>query len=151
MMISHPSEYAVILDRAKKATGDDRKTADAVVENMRYGLIPKGSTRRAVVFGGSNAHVFKPDIVEGGMDLQAARAFIAFMTGPEWSIKMAWVSSNPGNIRGFRTKWMRERHSVPGAAAIGRDHEHHRAQHAAKRAHRQNDGGCRGRHRRQTD
>jgi multiple sugar transport system substrate-binding protein len=22
---------------------------------------------------------------------------------------MAWVSSNPGNVRGFRTKWMKER------------------------------------------
>ena len=109
MMISHPSEYAAMLDRAKKATGDDRKTADAVVANMRYGLIPKGSARRAVVFGGSNAHVFNADIVEGGLDVKAARAFIAFMTGPEWSTKMAWVSSNPGNIRGFRSKWMKER------------------------------------------
>jgi multiple sugar transport system substrate-binding protein len=109
MMISHPSEYAVMLDRATKATGDDRKVAEAVVANMRYGLIPKGPARRAVVFGGSNAHVFNPDVVEGGLDLQAARAFIAFMTGPEWSTKMAWVGSNPGNIRGFRTKWMKQR------------------------------------------
>ncbi len=109
MMISHPSEYAVMLDRAKKATGDDRKVAEAVVTNMRYGLIPKGPARRAVVFGGSNAHMFNPDIVEGGLDQKAARAFIAFMTGPEWSTKMAWVGSNPGNIRGFRTKWMKQR------------------------------------------
>ena len=109
MMISHPSEYAAMLDRAKKATGEDRKIADAVVANMRYGLIPKGSARRAVVFGGSNAHVFNADIVEGGLDVKAARAFVAFMTGPEWSTKMAWVSSNPGNIRGFRSKWMKER------------------------------------------
>jgi multiple sugar transport system substrate-binding protein len=109
MMISHPSEYAVMLDRAKKATGDDRKTADAVVANMRYGLIPKGPARRAVVFGGSNAHVFKPDLVDGGLDLNAAKAIIAFSTGPEWSTKLAWTSSNPGNIRGFRTKWMKQR------------------------------------------
>jgi multiple sugar transport system substrate-binding protein len=109
MMISHPSEYAAMLDRAKKATGDDRKVADAVVENMRYGLIPAGPARRAVVFGGSNAHLFNPDIVDGGMDVQAARAFTTFMTGPEWSTKMAWLNSNPGNVRGFRTKWMKER------------------------------------------
>lgn len=109
MMISHPSEYAVMLDRANKATGDDRKIADAVVANMRYGLIPKGTVRRAVVFGGSNAHVFNPDLVDGGLDEQAARALIAFMTSPEWSTKMAWVGSNPGNIRGFRTKWMKQR------------------------------------------
>lgn len=109
MMISHPSEYSVMLDRAKKATGDDRKIADAVVANMRYGLIPKGTARRAAVFGGSNAHVFHPDLVDGGLDVQAARALIAFMTGPEWSTKMAWVGSNPGNLRGFRTTWMKQR------------------------------------------
>ena len=70
MMIAHPAEYAVMLDRARKATGDDRKTADAVVANMRYGLIPKGAARRAVVFGGSNVHVFRPDLVDGGLDLE---------------------------------------------------------------------------------
>ena len=109
MMISHPSEYAAMLDRAKKATGDDKKTADAVVANMRYGLLPKGAARRAVVFGGSNAHVFNANIVDGGLDLKAAKAFIAFSTGPEWSTKLAWVSSNPGNVRGFQTKWMKQR------------------------------------------
>jgi multiple sugar transport system substrate-binding protein len=109
MMIAHPAEYAVMVDRARKATGDDRKIADAVVSNMRYGLLPKGSARRAVVFGGSNAHVFRPDLVDGGLDLGAAKAIIAFATGPEWSTKMAWVGSNPGNLRGFRTKWMKQR------------------------------------------
>ena len=97
-----------MVDRARKATGDD-KSADAVVANMRYGLIPKGPARRAVVFGGSNAHVFQPDLVDGGLDLDAAQALIAFSTGPEWSTKIAWVGSNPGNLRGFRTKWMKER------------------------------------------
>ncbi len=109
MMIAHPSEYALMLDMAKKTAGEDRKVADNVVANMRYGLIPRGPKRRAVVFGGSNAHVFNPDIVEGGMDLKAVRAFVAFMTGPEWSIKLAWNNSNPGNVRAFRTKWMKER------------------------------------------
>ncbi len=109
MMIAHPAEYAVMLDRAKKATGDDKKQADAVVANMRYGLIPKGDARRAVVFGGSNIHVFRPDLVDGGLDVNAAKAIVAFSTGPEWTTKMAWVSSNPGNLRGFKTKWMKER------------------------------------------
>ena len=31
------------------------------------------------------------------------------MTGPEWSLKLAWAGSNPGNRRGFSTKWMKER------------------------------------------
>ena len=109
MMIAHPAEYAFMLDRAKKATGPDKVTAENVVANMRYGFVPKGQTRRAIVFGGSNAHIFNPNIVQGGLDLNAAKALVTFMTGPEWSTKMAWVGSNPGNLRGFRTKWMKER------------------------------------------
>jgi len=110
MMISHPSEYAKMLDNAKNATGADKEIADKVVENMRYGLIPEGPARRAVVFGGSNIHVFNPDVVDGGnVDLDAVRAFIAFSTGPEWSTRLHWVSSNPGNVRGFQTSWMKQR------------------------------------------
>jgi multiple sugar transport system substrate-binding protein len=109
MMISHPSEYATMLDRARRATGDDKKIADAVVENMRYGLVPRGPARRAVVFGGSNLHMFDPKVVDGKLDLNAARAFMAFSTGPEWSTKLAWVGSNPGHRLGFRTKWMKQR------------------------------------------
>ncbi|MBM3521455.1 MAG: extracellular solute-binding protein, partial [Alphaproteobacteria bacterium] len=51
MMIAHPAEYTVMVDRAKKATGADKQVAEAVVANMRYGLIPRGPARRAVVFG----------------------------------------------------------------------------------------------------
>jgi multiple sugar transport system substrate-binding protein len=109
MMISHPSEYAVMLDKAQRATGDDRKVADAVVANMRYGLIPQGPVRRAVVFGGWNFQIFHPSVVGGGLDLDAAMALGAFMTGPEWSVKLAWSASNPGNRRGFRTGWMKQR------------------------------------------
>jgi multiple sugar transport system substrate-binding protein len=36
-------------------------------------------------------------------------ALATFMTGPEWSVKLAWTASNPGNRRGFRTSWMRDR------------------------------------------
>jgi multiple sugar transport system substrate-binding protein len=109
MMISHPSEYAVMVDRQLRSTGEERKTADAVVANMRYGLVPTGPTRRAIVFGGWNAHIFKPSVVGGKHDMDAARAFVAFMTGPEWSTKLAWSGSNPGNTRGFRTSWMKQR------------------------------------------
>ncbi|HVX57023.1 MAG TPA: hypothetical protein VHA37_04785, partial [Candidatus Saccharimonadales bacterium] len=101
---------AYMLDHAKKATGADKQMADAVVANMRYGLIPKGKARRAVVFGGSNVHIFNDQFVDGGkVDLMAAKAFIAFLTGPEWSTKLAWDSSNPSNFRGFKSKWMKER------------------------------------------
>lgn len=108
MMISHPSTYASILDRVNNATGSDKATAEKVAENMRYGLIPKGAERRAVVFGGSNMHMFNPDYVDGDMDVDAVRALTAFMTGPEWSTRLN-LNSNPGNLRGFRTIWNKER------------------------------------------
>jgi multiple sugar transport system substrate-binding protein len=111
MMIAHPSEYAKMLDLASKATGSDKQVADDVVANMRYGLMPTGPDgKRAVVFGGSNIHVVKPEFVEGGkVDEQAVRALICMWDSPEWSTKLAWVSSNPGNINGFLTSAMKER------------------------------------------
>ena len=109
MMIGHPSEFATIMDRAQRVTGDERKIADEVIAHTRYGLIPVGPVRRAVCFGGWNIHMFKPDVTGGKFDVDAARAFIAFMTGPEWSVKLAWTASNPGNLRGFKTKWMKQR------------------------------------------
>jgi multiple sugar transport system substrate-binding protein len=109
MMGSHPQEYTVMLDNARKATGADKKAAEEVVANMRYGNLPKGPVRSAAVFGGSNVHVFDPAYVDGKFDIDGVRAFVAFMTGPEWSTKLAWDTSNPGNLRGFRTKWMKER------------------------------------------
>ena len=39
----------------------------------------------------------------------AAKALVCFWTSPEWSTKLAWVGSNPGNLRGFKTEWMKER------------------------------------------
>ncbi len=109
MMIAHPSEYAKMVDLASKATGSDKAVADEVVANMRYGLIPKGPDRRAVVFGGSNIHVVKSEYVDNGLDEAAAKALICMWTSPEWSTKLAWVSSNPGHLGGFQTEWMKER------------------------------------------
>lgn len=111
MMISHPSDYSVMLDLQKKATGDDQKTAQTVIDNMRYDLIPTGPDgKRAVVFGGSNIHILKPEFVEGGMvDEPAAKAMACFWTSPEWSLKMAYAGSNPGNLNGFKTEWMKTR------------------------------------------
>jgi multiple sugar transport system substrate-binding protein len=109
MMIAHPSEYAKMVDLAAAATGADQEVANEVVANMRYGLIPEGTDRRAVVFGGSNIHIVKDEYVEGGLDEMAAKALICFWTSPEWSTKLAWTGSNPGNLDGFRTEWMAER------------------------------------------
>jgi multiple sugar transport system substrate-binding protein len=111
MVISHPSEYARMLELAAAATGADKEVADKVVANMRYGLIPTGPTgKRAVVFGGSNISILKPEYVEGGeVDTLAAKALVCMWTSPEWSVKMAWSGSNPGNLDGFRTKWFKQR------------------------------------------
>ena len=111
MMISHPSEYARMLELASQATGSDKAVADKVVANMRYGLIPTGPDgKRAVVFGGSNIHILKAEYVDGGVvDEAAAKALICIWTSPEWSLKLAWAASNPGNLGGFKTKWMKER------------------------------------------
>ena len=109
MMIAHPSEYAKMVDLAGLATGADAEVAQTVVDNMRYGLIPEGPDRRAVVFGGSNIHIVRDEYVDGGLDEMAARALICFWTSPEWSTKLAWTGSNPGNLDGFRTEWMAER------------------------------------------
>lgn len=109
MVIAHPSEYGYMLDRAEGATGSDKEAAMEVVKNMRYGKIPRGAERRAVVFGGGNVHLMNPDNVEGELDKPAAMALICFMTGPEWSTKLVWTGSNPGNIRGFKTSAMKER------------------------------------------
>lgn len=109
MMISHPSEYGTMQEKAAEASGPDKEYADSVVENMRYGLIPEGPVRRAVVFGGSNIHIFTDEAHGGTVDLDAARALIAYTTGPEWSTKNAWLGSNPGHLLGFQTSWMKER------------------------------------------
>ncbi len=109
MVISHPSEYAVMKDKAAKATGADKEIADKVVANMGYTLIPEGPVRRAVVFGGSNIHILSDDAVGRTVDRDAARALIATLCGPEWSVKYAWTGSNPGNLRGFETTQMKQR------------------------------------------
>lgn len=109
MEISHPSEYAAMIDKANKATGADKAKADEVVSNMAYALMPSGPVRRAVVFGGSNVHILNDSVTGHAVDRKAADAFIAFTCGPEWSVKNAWTGSNPGNLLGFKTSWMKDR------------------------------------------
>jgi multiple sugar transport system substrate-binding protein len=111
MEIAHPSEYAQMIDKANKATGADKELADQVVANMAYGLIPAGPVRRAVVFGGSNIHIFNDQNAGHKVDRKAANALIAFFCGPEWSVKAFgnWTGSNPGNLQGFKTDGMKQR------------------------------------------
>ena len=100
-----------MVELAGQATGADKETADKVVENMRYGLIPTGPDgKRAVVFGGSNISIVNEEYVEGGeVDEEAAKALMCMWSSPEWSVKMAWSGSNPGNLDGFKTTWMKQR------------------------------------------
>jgi multiple sugar transport system substrate-binding protein len=109
MMISHPSEYVAMTDRAAKATGADKERADEIVANMAYGLIPEGPAKRAVVFGGSNAHIFTDDARGAPVNRNAARALVAAITGPEWSLRLNWAGSNPSNLLGFQTEWMKQK------------------------------------------
>jgi multiple sugar transport system substrate-binding protein len=109
MYIGHPSEYASMVDRAEAATGSERDEAMEVLENTMYGLVPEGPVRRAVVLGGWNSHIFKEEFTEQPLDWDAVRAFISFASAPEWSIKPAWATTNPGNLNAFRSTWMQER------------------------------------------
>jgi multiple sugar transport system substrate-binding protein len=97
-----------------------------------------------------------PSIVEGGkVDEPAAKALICMWTSPEWSLKLAWAGSNPGNLNGFKTEWMKERLDTikfldvttsmlpngipfPACPSAG-NHEHHRPRHAAERPDRRHD------------
>ena len=83
--------------------------ADQIVANMSYGLIPEGPVRRAVVFGGSNAHIFSDAAHGAPVNRDAARALVAALTGPEWGLKNNWADSNPSNLVGFETEWMKQR------------------------------------------
>jgi multiple sugar transport system substrate-binding protein len=76
---------------------------------MAYGLIPQGPVRRSVVFGGSNAHIFTDKAHGGTVNAEGAKAMMAALTSPEWSLKNNWTDSNPANLRGFETEWMKER------------------------------------------
>jgi multiple sugar transport system substrate-binding protein len=109
MVISHPSEYAVMQKKLASATGDEAALAQTVVDNMAYGLIPAGPVRRSVVFGGSNAHIFTDEAHGGPVNKEGAKALVAALTSPEWSLKNNWADSNPANLRGFETEWMKQR------------------------------------------
>ena len=85
--------------------------AEEVVANMAYGLMPAGPVRRAVVFGGSNMHIFSDQYTGHTVDRKAANAFIAFyhrsgVVGQELG---NWTGSNPGNLQGFKTDGMKQR------------------------------------------
>jgi multiple sugar transport system substrate-binding protein len=110
MVIAHPSEYVTMQNKLAAVTDEDeKKAAQAVVDNMAYGLIPAGPVRRSVVFGGSNAHIFSETAHGGPVNAEGAKAVMAALTSPEWALKNNWTDSNPANLRGFETEWMKQR------------------------------------------
>ena len=109
MMIAHPSEYVTMQNKLAAAEGDEKALAQTVVDNMMYGLIPEGPVRRSVVFGGSNAHIFTDKAHGGAINTEGAKAVVAALTSPEWALKNNWTDSNPANLRGFETEWMKQR------------------------------------------
>ena len=110
MVIAHPSEYVTMQNKLAAVTEEDEKAAaQIVVDNMMYGLIPEGPVRRSVVFGGSNAHVFSETAHGGPVNAEGSKALLAALTSPEWALKNNWTDSNPANLRGFETEWMKQR------------------------------------------
>lgn len=104
MMISHPSEYAVL-------TEADPTFASEVA----YVLYPEGPVRRAAVFGGSNVHIFN-NIDEA--NVEAALEYIKIRLNPEWSNRLAWFS-NPGNLEGFDDPYFELRKSQVKFLEVG--------------------------------
>lgn len=86
MQVVHPTEFANLLQMNPSMAGD-----------VTYGLIPEGPARRAVVFGGSNIHIFN-NMDEANVG--AALEFVKARMDPEWNNRLAWFS-NPGNLQGF--------------------------------------------------
>ncbi len=85
MMIDKPDGYPIIKNKSPE-----------IAEQMVYSLMPRGPVRRAVVFGGWNAVIFK-----NTKDVDAAKAVIKDMTSPIWSLRLAYEASNPGNRNAF--------------------------------------------------
>jgi multiple sugar transport system substrate-binding protein len=61
------------------------------------------------VFGGSNAHIFTDQAHGGTVNANGSKALVAALTSPEWSLKNNWTDSNPANLRGFETEYMKQR------------------------------------------
>lgn len=104
MMISHPSEFAVLTE------------ADpTMATEVAYVQYPKGPARRAAVFGGSNIHIFN-NIDEANVN--AAQEYIKVRLNPEWSNRLAWFS-NPGNLEGFKDPYFELRKSQVKFLEVG--------------------------------
>jgi len=94
MMISHPTEFRIVSEQNPD-----------LAPHMGFVQLPEGPERRAVVFGGSNIHLFNRLSDE---NLPAALAFAELRTSPEWANRLAWFS-NPGNREGFENEWFETR------------------------------------------
>ncbi len=104
MMISHPSEFAVLTD------------ADpSMATEVAYVQYPEGPVRRAAVFGGSNIHVFN-HIDEA--NVAATHEYAKVRLNPEWSNRLAWFS-NPGNLDGFEDPYFELRKSQVKFLEVG--------------------------------
>jgi multiple sugar transport system substrate-binding protein len=104
MMISHPSEFAVLT-----------QADPAMTTEVAYVQYPAGPVRRAAVFGGSNVHIFKNTSDE---NVNAALEYIKVRLDPEWSNRLAWFS-NPGNLDGFKDPYFELRKSQVKFLEVG--------------------------------
>lgn len=79
MMIDHPSAAAQVKQLAPKI-------------NLGGDLLPEGPARRAVVFGGSNLHIYAKTA-----NMDAALAYVRSYLAPVWDDHLAGLGSNPAN------------------------------------------------------
>jgi multiple sugar transport system substrate-binding protein len=104
MMISHPSEFAVLTE------ADPSMAAE-----VAYVQYPAGPVRRAAVFGGSNIHIFNN---ADEANIESMLEYIKVRLNPEWSNRLAWFS-NPGNLDGFEDPYFELRKSQVKFLEVG--------------------------------
>ena len=109
MMIAHPAEYAKMVDLASKATGADKEVADEVVANMRYGLIPEGPAGARSCSAARTSTSSRTSTSTAGWTSRRRRRSSASGPAPNGRPSSPGSASNPGNLRGFKTEWMKER------------------------------------------
>jgi ABC-type glycerol-3-phosphate transport system substrate-binding protein len=154
MMIAHPSEYAFMLDRAKKATGDDKKVADAVVANMRYGRsAPRRGVRRferPCLPTGHCGRRTRRQRRQGDHRLRERAGMVdedgVGQLEPRQSARVPYEvdegAAGYDQVSGCDDVDAAQWHSVPRGAAGAGDYEHHYSQHAAERTDAEDVGGC---------
>ena len=101
-----------MLDLAGKATGADKEVADdrGRQHALRPDPRPAPTASAPWCSAARTSTSSSPEYVDGGKSTsRPPRRSSASGRAPNGRLKLAWVGSNPGNLNGFKTKWMKER------------------------------------------